>query len=282
MIIVGASHFSLAATAQLETTRPSYICPLSAFLPTKAVPGNEEDYPRMSTGPSFAFKGRSGCGYGGMSLWMTRAVPLSSPGWFFCSLHFNFRALESCCCSCPPGRFVEQQANSRTVPQSSCPGCWRLLPRWAQSGDGIHCQPGSARYQVELFLLHRAGPGDPVLHDPGNSAHGPHVGSHADHRTHRSPSPRLFDAPVARIRTRLELAANAGFRLVLGSDPEGPPAPIRHGHPPARRLGDGQQHGGVGWLGASRFVEDERRRTAPGRQLRGTSVPVRQDVNDSS
>ena len=84
------------------TRRPSYICPHSAFLPTIAVPGNEEDYPRMSTGPSFAFKGRPGCGYGGMSLWMTRAILPSSPGWFFCSLHFNVGVSGGCFSRRPP------------------------------------------------------------------------------------------------------------------------------------------------------------------------------------
>ena len=33
---------------------PHIICPHSAILPTIAVPGDEEDYPCTSTGPSFA------------------------------------------------------------------------------------------------------------------------------------------------------------------------------------------------------------------------------------
>lgn len=106
-IIVGSSLF----VSFCLTQRPSYICPHSAFLPTIAVPGNEEDYPRMSTGPSFAFKGRPGCGYGGMSLWMTRAILPSSPGWFFCSLHFNVGVSGGCFSRWPPWKMRRKKAN---------------------------------------------------------------------------------------------------------------------------------------------------------------------------
>jgi hypothetical protein len=51
-IIVGPSLFFSAPSRLKRQPRISARMVLS--LPTNAVPGNEEDYPRMSTGPSFA------------------------------------------------------------------------------------------------------------------------------------------------------------------------------------------------------------------------------------
>ena len=68
LIIVGPSLFFffflslLLCTSTTWKRHPSYICPHSAFPPTIAVPGNEGDYPRMSTGPSFAFRVGRGAG----------------------------------------------------------------------------------------------------------------------------------------------------------------------------------------------------------------------------
>jgi hypothetical protein len=49
-ILVGIFSFSSA----LFSLAPHIICPHSAIPPTIAVPGDEEDYPCTSAGPSFA------------------------------------------------------------------------------------------------------------------------------------------------------------------------------------------------------------------------------------
>ena len=49
-ILVGSRFISLA----VSFFAPHIICPHSAIHPTIAVPGDEEDYPCTSTGPSFA------------------------------------------------------------------------------------------------------------------------------------------------------------------------------------------------------------------------------------
>ena len=60
-IIVGSSHYFFPSPS-LNTTYTSYICPHSAVLPTIAVPGNEEEYPRISADPPFALGSVWGAG----------------------------------------------------------------------------------------------------------------------------------------------------------------------------------------------------------------------------
>ena len=51
-VIVGSSHFFSAPSRRNDNLVLS--ARMVLFHTTIAVPGNEEDYPRMSTGPSFA------------------------------------------------------------------------------------------------------------------------------------------------------------------------------------------------------------------------------------
>ena len=54
IILVGAIFLCFQFLSLFIQPPPRIICPCSALLPTITVPGNEEDYPCISAGPSFA------------------------------------------------------------------------------------------------------------------------------------------------------------------------------------------------------------------------------------